>query len=269
MESQLMKKKLKKVISASRRIDMVACFPDETADLLLTRCPTEKVHSLVFWTKDAANLILPTRLRETALKYSQLFIHFTVTGLGGTMLETRVPNMETTLKQLPGLIELVGNPDLIRFRFDPIIHLIDGSGNRISNLHLFEKIAPEVARVGIKNISISWMSLYPKVLKRLKGKGYSIDSEGMKQKSSEIELLNKIAGENDLVLHFCSDDSLPKSSCIDGKMLNHLHPHGEICSEKPAKGQRKLCGCTESWDIGWYFKCKHGCLYCYANPMDY
>ncbi len=264
-----MKKIIKKVISASRRIDMVACFPEETADLLISRCPPEKVHTLVFWTKDATNLIEPTRLHETALQYSQLFVHFTVTGFGGTKLEARVPPMERTLSQLPALIKLVGNPNRIRFRFDPIIHLLDREGNRILNLPLFEKIAPEVARQGIKNISTSWMSLYPKVIKRLAKNGYSIDTAGLKNKSSEVEFLQKIAHENGLILHFCSDEDLPKSSCIDGKILNLLHPKGEICSEKVARGQRKRCGCTESWDIGWYFKCKHGCLYCYANPMEY
>lgn len=78
--------------------------------------------------------------------------------------------------------------------------------------------------------------------------------------------------------------------CIDGELMErlwnedydfvyYLHtgklPEPNIFDEKPPipferknmkdKGQRKICGCMVSKDIGMYNTCRHFCVYCYAN----
>lgn len=259
---------LKKVISASRRLDMVAGYPAETAQTLASKCPPEKVHSLVLWTKDPENILSHPALHAQLTEYDQLFVHLTVTGMGGTVLEPNVLPHSAALKMLPELLNFVGHPERIRFRFDPIVHLVTPEGKEFTNFPYFHEFAPVIARLGIRNVSISWMSVYGKVRTRLARHGYQIIPLTTERQNEDLQQLQTTAAKFKLKLHFCSMPGLAVSRCIDGTLLSALHPRGEKCSESRAKGQRKLCGCTASWDIGWYYPCPHGCLYCYANPRE-
>ena len=88
-----------------------------------------------------------------------------------------------------------------------------------------------------------------------------------KGRKDQAERLRKMAADQGMDLYFCAMEGFPVSRCIDGGLLGEIHPDGWPCSGEKARGQRALCGCTESLDIGWYsLSCGHGCLYCYAIP---
>jgi hypothetical protein len=256
----------KKVISASRRIDMVGNAPDQFVEILHQKCPPGSVHTLVIWTKNAENLFEYKPLFEAVQRYDQLFFHYTVTGMGGTILEPRVPRPDRGMSFLPKLVELVGDPRRIRFRFDPIVNLIMPDGSAYCNLSWFEKLAPQVKALGIQDISISWMSEYRKVLSRLKRSGITPMRVTPQLWQRQYTMIMETATKYNLIMHGCCVPGMPRSKCIDGNLLAELHPNKEPCSKRKAKGQRAECGCTESWDIGWYHHCYHGCRYCYANP---
>jgi hypothetical protein len=181
-------------------------------------------------------------------------------------LEQVVPKTDAALEMLPPLIQLVKTPRLIRIRFDPIVHLRFPDGREYCNIKVFKQIAHELQQHNIRDVSISWMSTYKKVIRRLEKSNITVPPVSDEQKQEEAAWLQRIAVQNNFTIHWCSVPGFPRSRCIDGKLYNELHPKGYICSERKARGQRKTCGCTESWDIGWYYKCCHGCLYCYANP---
>ncbi|HDP99125.1 MAG TPA: DUF1848 family protein [bacterium] len=261
-----MKGSFKKVISASRRIDMVGTAPDQLAEILYRKCPPEQVHTLVIWTKNATNLFQFELLLNMVKQYDQLFIHYSVTGMGASALEPGIEPPARAMQRLPQLTALTGDPLRVRFRFDPIVHLRFADGKYFCNLDWFEKLAPELEKAGVRDASISWMSTYPKVIARLKRYGIEVEAISPENWQREMAYLSDVARHHKLQLHGCCVPGLPRSRCIDGDLLNKLHPTGKKCSTRKAKGQRSDCGCTESWDIGWYFECIHGCRYCYANP---
>jgi len=258
----------KKVISASRRIDMVGTAPHQLAEILAQKCPPETVHSLVIWTKNPENLFAVQPLHKILQQYDQLFFHYTITGMGGSILEPRVPDPLTALKWLDKIVALAKETRRIRFRFDPIVHLKLPDGSLYTNLPWLERFAPRIQQAGIADISISWMSAYRKVVARLRRAGITINEISSQCWKDETDLINEIADRFNFKIHGCCVPQMPKSKCVDGILLNQLHPLGEKCSTQKARGQRSNCGCTESWDIGWYFKCAHGCRYCYANPIE-
>jgi len=244
---------------------MVACFPDDLVRLLNEKCPPEQTHTLVLWTKDPTNLFRHARLRETCREYP-LYVHLTITGMGGTRLEPNVPPWREMTELLGPLVEYVGEPACVRIRFDPIVHLRFPDGSVFCNIESFEAIAAEAQGHGIGDFSISWMDAYRKVVSRLRKHEIADVPVSPEQWKGELERIEGRAAEYSIRLHGCCVPGMPVSRCIDGELLTRLHPEKLPCSTKKAKGQRAACGCTESFDIGWYNPCPHGCLYCYANP---
>ncbi len=278
---------MSRIISASRRTDLIAHFPDYLKESFKRRkaevygpfkgkyevdLSPENVHTIVLWSKDFSNLISNKfDLKSIFSEYSQLYFLFTITGLGGTFLELGVPKPELAISQIESLVKIAGTPERIAIRFDPLIFW-KKDGNIENNIKFFPSVVKAAKESGVKRIIFSFMSIYPKCIKRAeKARIEWVDLE--KEKKREIvkeiyEISNSYRIE---LLNCCNPETLElgakKASCIDGELLNRLHPEGEKVEIKKDPGQRKDCGCNYSIDIGSYSQsCPHACLYCYANP---
>ena len=70
------------VISASRRTDLLGCFPGVMIERL-REYPPQDVHSVVVWTKNPQNMIMEGELRKVLREYRLIYVHLTITGMGG------------------------------------------------------------------------------------------------------------------------------------------------------------------------------------------
>ncbi len=258
----------KKVISASRRVDLVAFYPDYMVERL-EEIGTDNIHSLVIWTKNPQNILTHSQLNRILKQLDQVVILLTVTGLGGTPLEPNTPTVDQVFWQLPAVIDLIGSPQRLVIRYDPLIDLIYRERIHLSNLdiNMFTDILNRAHLLGIRRVIVSYVTLYRRAEKRLKANDFRIIDHSMEKtvdfiQNQMIPRAKKLGVE----LSTCVLPNLTTKGCIDGKILVELHPLQEQCSQAKDHTQREDCHCTKSLDIGHWFACYHNCLYCYGNP---
>jgi hypothetical protein len=260
--------KFKKIISASRRVDLLTFYPDFMLQKL-KEIGEDNIHTLVIWTKNPQNLIGHKDLRKSLNKIDQLYVLLTITGLGGTPLEPKAPTMDKVLPQLNHVAGLVGSPERIAVRYDPLIDLYYQEKTHLTNIEIgpFIDILRAVSSIGIKRIITSYVTLYPKVIKRLKQYNFKIVDHSISEiKSFILNKMMPLAKNFNMELSTCVFPDLTTTGCIDGRILSGLHPKKEPCSLVKDPTQRPTCHCTRSTDIGEWFSCYYGCLYCYGNP---
>lgn len=73
-------------------------------------------------------------------------------------------------------------------------------------------------------------------------------------------LMEKIFGYDRELVYYLRTGKLPEPD-----LFGEIPEMPETSKNLKDKGQRKLCGCMISKDIGMYNTCRHFCVYCYAN----
>ena len=260
------------IISASRRTD-IPCYYSEwllnrlREGFVLTRNPMnysqisktfispELVECIVFWTKDAKNM-LPYLNEIDKLGYRYYF-QYTLTPYGRE-IEKNLRDKEEIIKAFIELSEKIGREKVV-WRYDPII--VDEFMTADWHKKKFQYLCSRLADY-TENVTISFVDNYRKLGKRAKQNvsendmleigrfvGETAKSFGMKAKicCEQIDL---------------SEFGVDMGGCIDREVLE------KICGPlniKQDKTQRTGCLCVESVDIGAYNSCLNGCDYCYAN----
>lgn len=74
------------------------------------------------------------------------------------------------------------------------------------------------------------------------------------------ELMERVFGEDKELVYYLHTGKLPEPDLFGG--IPDIPADRKNLKDK---GQRKVCGCMVSKDIGMYDTCRHFCVYCYAN----
>ena len=231
----------------------------------------DKTVFIVFWSKNPAPIItyLP-KLKEHNIG---CYFQYTLNDYDVEGLEPNVPPLAARIESFKRIVDILGKGSVV-WRFDPLILTDKISIDDL--LHKIENIANQLTEYVEKLVfSFADIATYKKVGRNLSAAGINY------REWTENEMLDfarRLSTLNlDLELATCAEKidlsqfGILHNRCIDSDLICRLAPglQNEISTLKTDKGQRTLCGCITSKDIGAYNTCPHGCAYCYANSSPY
>lgn len=263
------------IVSASRRTDIPAFYfdwfcrriRDGYADVVnpfnrnqvsrISLLP-DFVDCIVFWTKDPAPML--GRLAE--LDAYRFYVQISITPYGKE-IETNLRPKGDIIKTVQELSLRLGKERVV-WRYDPI--LLNDHYTVKSHLAWFERSLAALAPYTERCV-ISFIDLYAKTRKNTQGLNlHELSEDEMHELAAGM---SHIAEGSGLTLQTCSEIigleeyGIGHGACIDGELIERIA--GKPIKAEKAKSQRPLCNCVESFDIGQYDTCIHGCRYCYAN----
>lgn len=160
-------------------------------------------------------------------------------------------------------------PNRVVWRYDPI--LIAPALGPEYHRERFEHLAAALAGAA-QRVVVSFYDEYPFTrtrLKRLESAGLSPIGPALEMIGPLIRSLVSAAASRGMTIVSCAEklDLRPfgvrPGRCVDPDLLRGLFGI-EVPSGKDP-GQRPLCGCAPSRDIGAYDTCSRLCTYCYAT----
>ena len=261
-----------RVISASRRSDIPAFFPDWFAGCLsrgaaVYRNPysgreasvslaPDDVAAFVFWTRNPQPF-LPVLARLERARYRSIF-HVTMTGYAGA-LEPAAPPLADAIAAFRRLSETVG-PARVLWRFDPILPGEEPD----AIVGRFETLSAALQGLSAR-CTVSIAHPYRKSLRAMRERaGLWRPSPGLREAVARVAAIGRARGFR--VVSCCSpalrDWGIPGAACVDAALLSSLYP--AMPAGAAPSPVREGCLCAASRDIGTYRTCRHGCLYCYA-----
>ncbi|WP_037325300.1 DUF1848 domain-containing protein, partial [Anaerovibrio sp. RM50] len=263
------------IISASRRTDIPAFYfdwfcqrlkagyvdvanPFNRKQVSRISLKPDYVECIVFWTKDPA----PMLMGLDELRDYKYYVQVSITPYGRDV-EEKLRDKEDIISTVQELSKRLGRQRIV-WRYDPI--LLNENYTIEGHLEWFKNTLGALSSC-VERCVISFIDLYAKAKKNTQGLNlHELSEEEMNELAAGLSDIAKGSG---VTLQTCSEAielkkyGIGHGACIDGDLVERIA--GKTLDVGRAKTQRPLCNCVESFDIGQYDTCIHGCRYCYAN----
>ena len=249
-----------------------------------------KARAVVFWSKNPEPMIKHLPFLKKYVK--NFYFQFTLNDYENEGYEGKLPSVNERINTFIELSNQIGKDHII-WRFDPMI--LTDTINVNTLLKRIKRIGDELQNYTKKLVfSFADISIYAKVASNLKKEKIVYQEftiETMHDFAAGLQELNK---SWKLEIGTCAEKipleqyGIKDNKCVDDDLMIKLFSHDQklmdflgvkvhqtdlfnpptverINKNYKDKGQRELCGCTFSKDIGQYNTCPHECVYCYAN----
>ena len=244
---------------------------------------------VIFWTKNPKP-ILPY-LHELDEKGIHYYFQVTLNDYVKEGFEPNVSSVENRIETFKKLSDMIGKEKVI-WRFDPLIITPNIAPRDLLTRiwHIGNKLKGYTNKLVFSFVDVK---AYRKVQNNLVKETMLFTKENVEnaeanlaQRIEIVEGLQKIRevwhkDGWDVEIATCAEDidlekyGIEHNRCIDGDLHTLKLPEKDLFGNLPPipekvrnvkdTGQRKVCGCMISKDIGMYNTCRHFCVYCYAN----
>jgi len=270
------------IISASRRTDIPAFYPEwfmnrvragfcavpnpfDPSKVARVDLRPEAVEAVVFWTRYPRPLF--PHLEELDRRGFRYYFLFSLLDYPRD-LDARRPTLTASLAAFSELSARIG-PDRVVWRYDPIVlsNVTDVSWH----LERFERLCEALCGL-TRRSAVSFLEPYRKIARRMAGlaeRGVILENPGARALRRLIAGMNRLAEKSGISVYGCAQREeyaamgLAPGACVDAELLRRVF--GLDVPPGKDSGQRALCRCAPSRDIGMYDSCQFGCRYCYAT----
>lgn len=250
----------------------------------------QDTRAVVFWSKNPNPMLKHLDFLNKNVK--NYYFQYSLNDYEKEGFEGKVPPLANRIETFKLLSEKVGK-DKVIWRFDPLLLTdnvdVDVLLNRVkkigdqlkdyteklvfsfADIHTYRKVESNLKKEHIQyqEFSTETMIDFAKKLQELnKNWGLELGTCAEKVPLEEYGIVHNKCIDEDLIIKLFGQDK----KLMDFLGVDFIQPDlfssSKIITKKKNlkdKGQRELCGCMISKDIGQYNTCPHECVYCYAN----